>query len=116
MEKLSAAVVLDTHDEAYREERSPTWSAVDVVLERGRRAAAPVVLVSPCPPLVVTERRRLVTTDRALDRRGWPVVEVVDRTGDDPRAGLFSERLARRLHSVLDRPGGRVVCILNRTG
>ena len=29
--RLRAAVVLDAHDEAYREERSPTWSAVDVV-------------------------------------------------------------------------------------
>ena len=28
--QLRAAVVLDAHDEAYREERSPTWSAVDV--------------------------------------------------------------------------------------
>jgi primosomal protein N' (replication factor Y) len=35
--RLRAAVVLDAHDEAYREERSPTWSAVDVLVERGRR-------------------------------------------------------------------------------
>jgi primosomal protein N' (replication factor Y) len=66
--------------------------------------------------VVQTEGRRLVTTSRAVERRGWPVVEVVDRRGDDPRTGLFSERLARLLHSVLDRPDGRVVCILNRTG
>ena len=39
---------------------------------------------------------------------------MVDRRGDDPRTGLFSERLSRLLHSVL--PGGRAVCILNRTG
>jgi len=114
--RLSAAVVLDAHDEAHREERSPTWSAVEVVLERGRRDGAPVILVSPCPPLVVTEGRALVTTDRALERRGWPVVEVVDRTGDDPRTGLFSERLASAAHAELDRADGRVVCILNRTG
>jgi primosomal protein N' (replication factor Y) len=114
--RLSAAVVLDAHDEAHREERAPTWSAVDVVLERGRRDGAPVVLVSPCPPLAVAEGRRLVTTDRALERRGWPVIEVVDRTGDDPRTGLFSERLAAAAHAELDRADGRVVCVLNRTG
>lgn len=113
---LRAALVLDAHDEAYREERSPTWSAVDVVVERGRRDGAPVALVSPCPPAVLAEGRRLVTTTRSVERRGWPVVEVVDRTGDDPRTGLFSERLARLLHTVLDRPEGRVVCILNRKG
>ncbi len=114
--RLTAAVVLDAHDEAHREERSPTWSAVDVVVERARRDGAPVVLVTPCPPVVLTEGRTVVTTARAVERRGWPVVEVVDRTGDDPRTGLFSERLARRLHAVLDRPDGRVVCILNRKG
>jgi len=113
---LAGAVVLDAHDEAYREERSPTWSAVDVVVERGRRDGAPVLLVSPCPPVVLAEQARMVTTSRAVERRGWPVVEVVDRTGDDPRTGLFSERLVRSARSVLSRPGGSVVCILNRTG
>lgn len=113
---LRAAVVLDAHDEAYREERAPTWSAVDVVLERGRRDGAPVVLVSPCPPLVLTEGRPVVTTDRAVERRGWPVVEVADRTGDDPRTGLFGGRMADAAHAELDRPDGRVVCVLHRTG
>ena len=116
VERLSAAVVLDAHDEAHREERAPTWSSVEVVLERGRRDGAPVLLVSPCPPLVVTEGRPLVTTDRAVERRGWAVVEVVDRTGDDPRTGLFSERLTTAARAELDRPDGRVVCVLNRTG
>jgi primosomal protein N' (replication factor Y) (superfamily II helicase) len=114
--RLRAAVVLDAHDEGYREERSPTWSAVDVVVERGRREHATVLLVSPCPPVTMTEGREVVTTPRAVERRGWSIVEIVDRTADDPRTGLFSERLARLLHSVLERPEGRVVCILNRTG
>jgi primosomal protein N' (replication factor Y) len=116
IEHLTAAVVLDAHDEAHREERAPTWSSVDVVLERGRRDGAPVVLVSPCPPLALTEGRNLVTTDRAVERRGWAVVELVDRTGDDPRTGLFSERLVTAAHAELDRPDGRVVCVLHRTG
>ncbi len=116
IEQFRGAVVVDAHDEAYREERSPTWSAVDVVLERGRRHGAPVVLVSPCPPVTLAEVAWVVTTVRSLERRGWPLVEVVDRTGDDPRTGLFSERLARLVHGVLEKPEGRVVCILNRTG
>ncbi|HUY65230.1 MAG TPA: hypothetical protein VMV06_00295 [Acidimicrobiales bacterium] len=114
--RLRAAVVMDAHDEAYREERSPTWSAVDVVIERGRRDGAVVLLVSPCPPVSLTGTRTPVTTSRAVERRGWPTIEIVDRTHDDPRTGLFSERLARLLHSVLARSDGRVVCILNRTG
>ncbi len=116
LERIRAAVVLDAHDEAHREERAPTWSAVDVVLERGRRDGAPVVLVSPCPPVAITEAVRLVTTDRAVERRGWPPVEVVDRSGDDPRTGLFSERLVAVARAELERSGGRVVCVLHRTG
>ena len=116
VDRLRAALVLDAHDEALREERSPTWSAVDVVVERGARDAAPVLLVSPCPPLALTVGRTLVTTDRAVERRGWPVVEVVDRTADDPRTGLFGERMTTAARTELDRPGGRVVCVLNRTG
>jgi primosomal protein N' (replication factor Y) len=114
--RMRAAVVLDAHDEAYREERSPTWSAVEVVAERCRRDGAPLVLVTPCPTVALLEGSALAVTDRTVERRGWPAVEVVDRTGDDPRTGLFSERLVTLLHSVLDRPEGRVVCILNRTG
>lgn len=116
IDRLRGAVVLDAHDEAYREERTPTWSAVDVLMERARRDGAPAVLVAPYAPVAIAERATVVTTDRATERRGWPVVEVVDRTGDDPRTGLFSDRLARSLHDRLTDPSGRVVCILNRKG
>jgi primosomal protein N' (replication factor Y) (superfamily II helicase) len=116
VERLRAAVVLDAHDEALREERAPTWSAVDAVAERGRRDGAPVLLVSPCPPLALSHGRPLVTTDRAVERRGWPVVEVVDRTGDDPRTGLFGTRMTAAARAELGRAGGRVVCVLHRTG
>jgi primosomal protein N' (replication factor Y) len=116
IERLRGAVVLDAHDEAYREERAPNWSAVDVVIERARRHGAPVILVSACPPVTQTEGVRVVHTERPLERRGWPILETVDRTADDPRTGLVSERLARLLHTVLEGPAGRAVCILNRTG
>ncbi|MGA8371618.1 MAG: hypothetical protein WB765_15930 [Acidimicrobiales bacterium] len=114
IDTLGGVLVIDAHDEAYREERAPTWSAVDVLIERASRDGAPCVLVTPCPTVSLLEEAALVNTSRTVERRGWPPVEVVDRRGDDPRTGLFSERLSRLLHSVL--PGGRAVCILNRTG
>ncbi len=113
---LRGAVVLDAHDEAYREQRAPTWSAVDVVLERARRDGAPVALVTPCPTVVLSEGTRMVTTGRELERQGWPVVEPVDRRGADPRTGLFSERLVHAARTLLGQSEGRVVCVLNRTG
>ncbi len=121
--QLAAAVVLDAHDSAYREESSPTYSAVEVVLERARRQGAPCLLVSPVPPVSVTAAVALTTVEPPVpeERAGWPALERVDRRGADPRTGLFSEELVRLAHAVLDRPGvveerGPFVCVYNRTG
>jgi primosomal protein N' (replication factor Y) (superfamily II helicase) len=120
--QLAAALVLDAHDVAYREESSPTYSAVDVVLERARRQGAPCLVVSPVPPVSVTAAT-LTTVEPSVpkERAGWPALERVDRRQADPRTGLFSEELVRLAHSVLDAPGvvgerGPFVCVYNRTG
>lgn len=109
---LAAVVVLDEHDEAFQEERTPTWHAREVAIERARRAGVPCVLVSPVPSLEALAVGHLLEPSRASERAGWPILHVVDRRSDDPvRGGLFSERLTPIL-----RDGGRVACILNRTG
>jgi len=109
--QLGRVVVLDEHDEAYAEEGSPTWHARDVVLERARRAAAPVLLVSSNPTLEALAAGPLRTIERSAERRGWPALEVVDRREEDPAAGLLTEPLASLL-----RRADRVVCVVNRTG
>ncbi|MEC9000860.1 MAG: hypothetical protein VYC56_11375 [Actinomycetota bacterium] len=118
---LRCVVVLDEHDEAYREERSPTWNARDVVIERARRAGAACVLASPVPSLEALAAAgegstgvRLVEPSRSTERAGWPVVDLVDRRRDDPvRSGLFSPSIV----DVLRGDGGDpVVCVLNRKG
>jgi len=116
MPRLAAAVVLDAHDEVYHEERAPTWCAWEVVAERARRDEAPCVLVSPCPTLDVLAAGRLVTMSRRSERAGWPPLEIVDRRGDDPRTGLFSERLVDLVRWGAAEPDRRVVCVVNRTG
>jgi primosomal protein N' (replication factor Y) len=107
---LGAAVVLDAHD--YRDR----YDAADVVAERARRDDAPCVLVSACPTAVQrVDYGPVVVPERSAERSGWPAVTVVDRRGDDPRTGLFSEQFVRLARTVLDA-GGRLVCVLNRTG
>ena len=114
---LAAVVVLDEHDEVYQEERTPTWHARDVGLERARRAGAPAVLVSPMPTLEALawadgRDAPLLTPGRSVERDGWPAVEIIDRRDEEPgRTGLYSERLVAAL-----RTDGRVVCVLNRKG
>lgn len=107
---LASVVVLDEHDESLQDERTPTWHARDVAIERCRRSGASCVLVSPCP------------TQTALQWAGgqvrmaegeWPKVVLVDRSGDEPwrRSLLTSELIAH-----LRVPGRRVVCVMNAPG
>jgi len=112
---LAAAVVLDEHDEALQEERSPTWHARDVVVERCRRLGAPCLLVSPCPTVMAAhgaggQVARVPTDD---ERASWPIVEIVDRTRDEPwKTSLVTSPLIRHLRD----PNRVVVCVHNTRG
>ena len=118
--RLAAAVVLDAHDSSYREESAPTYSAVDVLMERARRETVPCLLASPVPPVRLAALP--VQAPAAVEERaGWPALERVDRRGADPRTGLFSEEFVRLARAVLedtDRVAerGPLVCVYNRTG
>ena len=132
---LAAALVLDAHDPAYREESAPTYSAVDVVVERARRDGAACLLVSPVPPVTLPPAT-VLSSSRPDERNGWAFVERVDRRAADPRTGLFSDefvRLARAVLEQTERGGSRrvrtvagapsapdepaaFVCVYNRTG
>ncbi len=120
--RLAAAVVLDAHDASYREESTPTYSAVDVILERARREGAPCILASPVPPvaLAADPRLRTVAPNPPVERAGWATIERVDRRGADPRTGMFSEEFVRLARAVLDDDAaaarGPLVCVYNRTG
>ena len=120
--RLAAAVVLDAHDAAYREESAPTYSAVEVLLERAGREGAPCILVSPVPPVALAARAglRTVTLPAHQERAGWPALERVDRRGADPHTGMFSEEFVRLARSVLGDDAaaarGPLVCVYNRTG
>lgn len=109
--RLGSALVLDCHDEALREERSPTWEAGVVLAERCDRDGSPCVRISPCPTLEDLEWGSLFTLSRADERQGWPALEVVDRRESDPREGLLGPRIVNAV-----RDGGRVVCVVNRRG
>jgi primosomal protein N' (replication factor Y) len=112
---MRAVVVIDEHDENLQEERAPTWHARDVVVERARRVGATVLATSPCPSVtgvaaVGGALARLPIDDQ---RAGWPIVDIVDRSDEEPwRTSLLTSALIRELR----RPGSRVVCVHNVTG
>jgi primosomal protein N' (replication factor Y) len=112
---LAGVVVIDEHDEALQEERTPTWHARDVAIERARRAGVPCLLVSPVPSLAALAWAgdRMRVPARVDERASWPVLEVVDRTREEPwQRSLVTPALVRHLR---DR-SKRVVCVLNTTG
>jgi len=54
-----------------------------------------------------------VEPSRDEERAGWPILDIVDRRRDDPRSGLYSDRLVQAIRRAGDQ---RVVCVLNRKG
>jgi primosomal protein N' (replication factor Y) len=110
---LAAAVVIDEHDEALQEEGSPTWHARDVVIERSRRSRTPLLLVSPAPTLTALEWGPLTRPPHRRERDGWPLVDVIDRSDQEPwKRSLITTELIRNLRD----PERTVVCISNTTG
>lgn len=111
---LAAVVLLDEHDEALQEEGSPTWHARDVLIERCRRARVPLLAVSPCPTLAAIESLGAPVRPPAdRERAGWPIVDVIDRSDEEPwKRSLLTSQLIEHL-----RDGSRtVVCVSNTTG
>lgn len=110
---LAAVVVLDEHDEALQEEGSPTWHAREVLIERCRRAAVPLLLVSPIPTLTAQAWRTAVHPSTDRERRGWPSVEIIDRSDTEPwKRSLLTSPLIAQLRD----DARTVVCVSNTTG
>ena len=114
---MASALVIDEHDEALQEERSPTWHARDVIAERCRRAGVPAVFVSPIPTLIAVETLAgpdgVAHPPTERERRHWPQVQVVDRRDEDPwKKSLLTSALIDELRDSTKR----VLCISNTTG
>lgn len=113
---LAAVLVWDEHDEGLQNESSPTWHARELAIERARRRGVPCVLVSPCPSLEARSHADPVRGSRGAERAGWPLPVVVDRRSEDVgRSGLYSPAFVEAARNAR-ADGGRVVCVLNRTG
>jgi primosomal protein N' (replication factor Y) (superfamily II helicase) len=110
---LAALMVVDEHDESLQQERSPTWHARDVAVERARRADVPCVLTSPHPTLEALAAFRVATMSRTEERAGWAAYNIADRGVEDPatRSSPIGPALMRVLQT-----DNRVVCVLNTKG
>ena len=111
VEKFNNIVVVDEHDDLLQEERSPTWHARDVAIERAARAGARCILLSPISSL---SARKWAGDRTVVDNQNpWPEVLIIDRNKDEQwsRSLISSELIAE-----LRDKSRRVVCVLNSKG
>lgn len=108
---LGVVVIVDEHDESLQEEGSPSWHAREVLVERCHRLGIPLLLLSPVPSQEAVGLGPVMSLSRSAERAGWAPIEVIDHRVEDPRAGLFPERVV-----VAARAAHRPVFVLNRTG
>jgi primosomal protein N' (replication factor Y) len=84
-----------------------------VLIERARRTGAPVLLTSPCPTLSALEWGPLTRPSHERERAGWPIVDVIDRSDEEPwKRSLVTPQLIRHLRE----PARTVVCVHNTPG
>ncbi len=110
---LAVALLLDEHDEALQEERTPTWHARDVLIERARRANGVFVAVSPVPTAMVRHERFVLAPPTERESSAWPEVVAVDRRAVEPwKRSLISDELIAELRDH----SRRVACVVNTKG
>ena len=119
--QLAAAVVLDAHDAAYREESGPTYSAVEVLLERARREGAPALSSRRSAGASDRRRRRAAGADRHPRAGGLAHPRAGRSPGCRPAHRPVLRRFVRLAHrcSVTRGSGADetpLVCVYNRTG
>ena len=112
---LKSIIVIDEHDDALQEERSPSWHARDIAIERAKQLGIACVLVSPVPSLRALHgvSGLVASLDSVTEASHWPQIRVVDRRVDERWS---SSMLSSDLIEQLRDHTRRIVCVLNVKG
>ena len=109
---LAAILVIDEHDDAYRNEAAPTWNARDVVLQRAKIIGIPIVFTSP---ILSPEVRKGIQTTETKDgetKTGWGKIRVLDPKQSEGKGhGLWPSGVIDQMKN-----SERSIVILNRKG
>lgn len=103
---LAGMVVVDEHDEAMKEERSPAWDALSVAVQRCRSANLPLFATSPTPSAAAL-RLFGESVHRPEVERGWPEVLVEDLSLLAGRGSLLGSALLETAR----KEGSSVGCV-----
>jgi primosomal protein N' (replication factor Y) len=112
---LKSIIVIDEHDDALQEERSPSWHARDIAIERAKKLGIACLLISPVPSLRALHgvSGSVVSLDSDTEMSQWPQIRVVDRRLDERwSTSMLSSDLIEQLRDH----SRRIVCVLNVKG
>jgi primosomal protein N' (replication factor Y) (superfamily II helicase) len=112
---LHSIIVIDEHDDALQEERSPSWHARDVAVRRAEQLGIACLLVSPVPSLRTLHHTSgvVLSVGDEIENSQWPEIRIIDRRLDERWASsLLSSELIEQLRDHTRR----IVCVLNVKG
>jgi primosomal protein N' (replication factor Y) len=97
---LALAVVLEEGRRAMKDRQTPTVHVRDLMITRSRLEGFSLVFFGPTPTLEVLARGAEVVR---VGNRAWALIEVVDRSNDQPGSGFLAESTVAALRATVGR-------------
>lgn len=107
---LSLAIVLEEGRRAMKDRQTPTIHVREVLGTRSRLEGFNLVFYGPTPSVEILSAGAEIVREGS---RAWPLVEVVDRTEEQPGAGFLSGRALAAIEATA-RAGERVFVFTHR--
>ncbi|MBN2541003.1 MAG: primosomal protein N' [Bacilli bacterium] len=122
VEDLGLIIVDECHESSYKQDTTPNYYAIDVLMRRSASEKAVLILGSATPNIESYARYirgyfELLTLDKRALNAKLPQVEVVDMKQEfiQGNSSSFSKSLQTEIQSRLDRKE-QVILLLNRRG
>lgn len=96
---LGLVVVLEESRRAMKDRQTPTLHVRDLLIKRSRLEGFNLIFYGPTPGVELLASGAEVIKPF---NRAWPLVEVVDRSEDDPGTGFLAARSVAALSSMAD--------------
>lgn len=110
IERFALAVVLEEGRRAMKDRQTPTIHVRELLRTRSRLEGFNLVFFGPTPSVELLSAGADVVREGS---RAWALVEVVDRSEDQPGSGFLSARVLSAI-SAMTRSGARVFIFTHR--
>ena len=110
VKSLGLAVILEEGRRAMKDRQTPTVHVREVMRTRSRLEGFNLMFYGPTPSVEVLSAGAEVVHE---GNRAWPLVEIVDRSGDEPGSGFLSDRTVAAIGATA-KAKGRVFVFTHR--